>query len=160
MANIKKNSEFRLICSIVGIVIGAFIGVGMISQTKKSQRSSISAIAITSGILVGLIGGYRLGDKLDTEAYIDELLGINKAETLYFKSGRSWIMQTKWTDAESKQYVLETSQNYSKVLVSMLNSEVIMNHEIQSGSKVNVEKFHQHARNHIFDKLRAELKNA
>jgi|LakMenEpi03Aug12_release.lakeMendotaPanAssembly.Ray.scaffolds.fasta_scaffold611117_2 hypothetical protein len=158
MASIKKNTEFRLICSVVGIVIGAFIGGGIISQTKKSQRSSISAIAIAGGTLVGLIGGYRLGDKLDTEAYFDELLGIKKAETEYYKNGRSWSMQTIWTDSESKQYVLETSQNYSKVLVTKLNNEVIMNHEIQSGSKVNVEKYHQNARNIAFNKLRAEIK--
>jgi hypothetical protein len=33
-----------------------------------------------------------------------------------------------------------------------------MNHEIQSGSKVNVEKYHQNARNIAFNKLRAEIK--
>lgn len=157
MKSDMKKSQYRIICSITGIIIGLFIGLGILNQTKQSQRETIALYAISGGVLIGLIGGYGLGDKLDTEEYVGEVLGIKKAETEYYKSGRSWIISTKWIDSNNKEYLLITGQNNDKILVSQLNEEVIVNHEIQSGSKVNVEKHHQNARNYVFAKLRADF---
>lgn len=159
MKKTRKKYQFRIICSIGGIIIGLFIGLGIINQTKKSQRETIFLFANSCGLLIGLIGGYILGNKLDTEEYIDEILGVNKTETELNKNGRSWNIQTKWTDSNENHYVLVTLQDTNKVLVSQLNNETILNHEIQSGSKVNVEKHHQIARNYVFEKLRADIKS-
>ena len=158
MSTLKKKYQFRIIFSIVGLIIGLLISAGILNQTKKSQRQATFLYAITGGMLIGIIGGYLAGDKYDTDDYKDEVLGIKKAVTEYYKNGRSWIIQTKSTDSNDKQYLLLTGQDTKNILVSQLNDETIINHEIESGSKVNVEKHHQSARNYVFDKLRAEIK--
>ena len=151
-----KKNQFRFTLSIVGIIIGVFIGLGFLNQTKKSQRETIFVYAMCGGISLGLIGGYRLGYKLDLDVYKEELLGLDKTETAYHKNGRSWIISTKWTDSKNNKYALLTGQTSEKILVSQLNDELFMNHEILSGSKVNVEKYHKIAKSYLFNKLKDE----
>ncbi len=110
--------------------------------------------AISSGVILGLLGGYNIGAKLDLETHMEQVLGFDKVVTEYFQSGRSWIASSKWTDLKSNTYSLLIGKSSTKDLVSQLNDDVIMNHTIQSGSNVNVEKYHRIACNHIFKTLK------
>ena len=65
--------------------------------------------------------------------------------------GRVWIAITEWTDVDNQTFKLITGQTDAKLLISQLNDKMIMNHEINSGSQVNVSKYHQIARNYIFN---------
>jgi len=152
-----KKNKFRVNLSIVGIIIGVFIGFGFLNQTKKSQRDTIFIYAMCGGISVGLIGGYRLGYKFDMDVYKEELLGLDKTETEYHKNGKSWLISTKWTDSKNNKHILLTGQTSEKVLVSQLNDKLLMNHELLSGSKVNVEKHHKIAKSYLFKKLKDEI---
>ena len=152
-----NKTHFRVTGSIIGIIIGGLLGVGILSQTKKSQRSTIAIYSIGAGLIIGFIGGYRIGATLDREAYIEESIGIDKAVTELFKSGNSWIASTKWVDSRNNSFTLLTGKNSNKDLVSELNSELILKHDIQSGSRVNVEKYHTLARNYIFKKLKEDF---
>lgn len=155
----NKKSNFRITFSIVGIIIGLLTGLGIINQIKKSQRENIIHFSLISCSIIGLLGGYKVGDKFDTDELFDELLGINRAEIEYFKNGRSWIIRSKWSDYENKNYILITKQDFNKMLISQLNESTTINHEIQSGSKINVEKHHQIAKNYFYNKLRSEIEN-
>ena len=152
-----KKNQFRVNISIVGIIFGVLLGFGCLNQTKKSQRETMFVYVMGVCIMFGFIGGYRLGYKLDMEVYKEELLGLDKTETAYHKNGRSWIISTKWTDSQNNKYALLTGQTSEKILVSQLNDELFMNHEILSGSKVNVEKHHKIAKSYLFNKLKDEI---
>jgi hypothetical protein len=152
-----KKSVFRTTGVIIGLLVGSLIGLGIINQSKKSQRPNIAIYAISIGAIFGIIGGYRLGLKLDQQEYIEEQLGINKANTEYLKNGKSWIASTIWVDSQNNKHTILTGQNPDKILISTLNNEVIYNHEINSGSKVNVEKFHKAACSQIYKKLEDEF---
>ncbi len=153
-----KKSVFRTTCVIIGLLIGLLVGFGIINQTKNSQRSTVSIYAFSVCALLGVIGGYRIGLNLDKNDYIEKQLGINKTITEYYKNGRSWIASTKWVDNKNNNHSIFTGQNPEKVLVSELNNEIIFNHEIHSGSKDNVDKFHKAACIQIFKKLKDEFR--
>jgi hypothetical protein len=153
-----KKSNYRTTGVIIGLLVGLFFGLGIINQTKKSQRSNILIYAISLSSLIGIIGGYRIGSKLDQEEFIEDQLGINKTNTEFYKNGRSWIASTKWVDLEKNSHSISTGQNSNKVLVTEYNNEVIYTHEINSGSKINVDKYHKAACNQIFKKLKDEFK--
>lgn len=72
------------------------------------------------------------------------------------QQGRVWIAITQWTDKDGVEYSLITGQAQDKTLISQLNKVMIYNHEIKSGSNVNVSKFHKQARNKTFEKQKRE----
>jgi hypothetical protein len=152
------GAKYKIATSIAGVILGIVLGLGILSQTKKSQRDKIESYAIIGCAIFGLISGYGIGAKFDKESHIEKELGIDIAVTEFIQNGRFWIASTKWTDAKKNSYILLTGKNSDNDLISQLNDELVYTHQTKSGSRVNVEKFHSLARKEIFNKLKSDLK--
>ena len=75
-------------------------------------------------------------------------------KTEFFKASRYWIAVTSWSDTRSKEeFKLLTGRSYQKVLITELNGQTIISHNINSASRVNVEKHHKRAINEVFEKI-------
>ena len=154
-----KKTKFRQTFTIVGLFLGLLIGGGMLSQIKSSQRDKVSLMIIASLTLIGGITGFKIGENLDDDEYIESILGIDKAENGYRQNGRFWTGVTKWRSQDGTEQLIITLQDSNKNLVTMLNGKTIINHQLKSGSRINVEKSHRQATNAIFNQLKEQHKN-
>jgi hypothetical protein len=153
-----KKRDYRIAGVIIGGIIGVLVGFGAISQIKKSQREKTISITIIAGSILGISIGYKIGSKIDNEIWIENELGIDQAKSEFIKVGKGWVISTQWTDSKNNSYTLLTGQASNKTLISQLNDELFLNHNINSGSKVNVSKFHKIAQQQIYKKLKETYK--
>ena len=147
--NKQENSS-----SVTGLIVGAFIGVFVgfvgLNMIKKSQRESM---LVPSLLICGIgfaVVGYFQGQKMGKDADVEKNTGISEFNYSKIQSGRSWVAVTEWTNSTGFIYKLVTGQADDKELVSILNDEVIRSYGINSGSKVNVERFHKQERILVF----------
>jgi hypothetical protein len=133
------------------LLLGASVGVGQLYYTKKSQRESLWTPLLAIGAFVGGIIGLGLGAKFGRSRYVEDILGHSDAETTIDKDGRFWYAATIWSDKRNgKKQVLITGKSNHGVLASALNDRAIINHEINSASRLNVEKYHREAKKKVF----------
>lgn len=151
----KKQIEYGMYGLLIGIVAGVIIGISTLNYMNKTERSMMPLFIVgISSIVIGVIG-YGKGSSIGKGIYIEQTLGIDKATDSMLQDGRYWIGITKWMDTRNnKQSTLLTARSQAGPLVTELNEELFINHEIKSASKVNVEKHHRQARQAAFDKLR------
>ena len=145
----KKQLEFGITGLIIGVAIGALLGLGELNFVKKSQRPAFMPFAIGITAIIGACVGYGIGSNMGKSTYIEDALGISKpTEDGYYKDGRYWVGRTSWKDTrDGKEYNLITRRNGSGVLVSYLNNKEIWNHQIPSANQQTVPKHHQLAKN-------------
>lgn len=145
---------------IGGLVIGAILGIlaafGALNMTKASMRGTMLLPALgICGIgfaAMGYVKGSSLGRAVDLEIK----LGHDKLQENIYQQGQVWVAITEWTSMENQTYKLITGQTKDKLVISQLNDKLVMNHELNSGSQVNVVKFHKEARNYIFNQQKAQ----
>src|SRR5688500_18788449 len=104
--------------ALIGLFIGLLFGIGVLYTVKKRQKESLMlpSMAIFGGI--GLVWGLKVGYSIGTDDKKVTLLGINTAQTNYFKQGRSWVAITKWIEpATKKENVLVTGKSDSGEVV-------------------------------------------
>ena len=153
-----KQNEYAVIGLIIGAVLGMIVGLGAMNMIKESQRGQMLYPALGICILGFGVIGYSAGKSLGRETDKEIELGHDKAKENIFQQGRVWVAITEWSSKDNQNYKLITGQTNDKILISQLNDELVMNHEIQSGSKANVGKFHKAARTYIFNQQKAQYK--
>lgn len=154
----KPFKEYSIIGGIIGIIIGALLGLGVLTFIKKSQRGQLLPYSIIGCAIFGLITGARVGYNFGLDEYKTQRLGIKYSKTEFFKTGRFWYAVTKWTDTRTgKEYNITTGKSTSGELVSELNKELYQRHYINSGSQINVSKAHGQVKGSIFSQLKKEF---
>ena len=155
---VKKQFEYGIMGILIGIAAGALLGFSILSQMNKTERSMMLIFIIGTCCIIGALAGYVKGASIGKAAYIQDVLGINSASDNMLQDGRYWVGVTKWTDKrEHKENTLLTARSHSGFLVTELNEEMFINHEIKSASRANVEKHHRLAKKIAYDRLMEEF---
>jgi hypothetical protein len=143
---------------IIGAILGSLIGFGELNYQKKSARQTAFPILLVGGAIIGSITGVAIGFKYGTKKHIDEITGIDKITTKYYKQGRFWIGISEWKDSRKQEKeMLTTAKADNNILVTALNNKIILSHEINSGSQVNVEKFHKKSLTAVTEVIRSNF---
>lgn len=122
---------------------------------KKSQKNAVFKPVIVISAIGAAFVGIRIGSKIGKSKYIEDQLGLNAISEGLIQQGRYWIAVSKWTNKRTgKENVLYTGKSESGILVSEYNGTIAFNHQINSGSKINVTKFHKIARTQILQQER------
>ena len=152
--------KYALSGLLIGILIGFIIGFGELGMIKKFQRTQIILVGV--GLEVGIFGivGYSIGNNLGRNIDIENELGISEKEERMHQQGTVWVAITRWTNKRDNiLFELITGQTEQKILISQLNEKMIFNHQIASGSKNNVAKFHKLAMQEIFTQQKKDYKS-
>lgn len=164
-----KTLGIAIVCGLFGGFIGLMAGTGETRYYKKSQQSFAFPFFAIGGAAIGFIGGIMIGLKIEEEEkeekerkrlYEEQLeierikreedqalelkLGLNNITTIEIKDGRKWCYQSSWTNPETGN-LNKIETRYSKEIDSVIttfNNETIYDHKSNSGSKVNIDKFH------------------
>ena len=144
---------------ILGVILGGLLGIGELSQTKKSMRAQSFPILLVAGSVIGAGIGLSVGYRHGRSIHIENVTGISNANTKFFKQGRFWIAATIWSDIRDQtSNQLLTGKSTDGIVISQLNERPIIIHEITSGSKVNIEKYHKKALHHVFTIIKEKFK--
>ena len=145
--------------TFIGIILGIAAGFGIMYQIKTSQHSlQMTMFAIGISVVIFGFAGFSYGKRLDDQLQLEKDLGHDKLTENIVQQGRVWVAITEWTNKDGVEYALITGQTQDKTLISQLNKVMVYNHEIKSGSNVNVSKYHRLARKEIFEKQKREYK--
>lgn len=175
-----KYFQGFMIFFFVAIFIALMVLPGDNYYRKKSQRPSIS---FETYLIIGFVGGcIGLGiaasweeeekKKLEAEEERkriwkiqeeEKLERIRKSETLgvhllnntEYKEGRKWIFETTWTNPiTNKKNIIKTLHNKEiDFTVTMLNTEILYNHNSNEGSHIFIEKCHLKYKYDIINKI-------
>lgn len=151
----SNESKYALNGLFAGVIIGALVGLGSLYYVKNSSKGLLFPISVCVGAVLGGAIGYTKGASLGKEADIEIALGIDKAVEQLVPNGKGWIAVTEWQDIEGRKHKLLTGQTEDKMLITEYNDELLSNHEIKSGSKVNVTRYHNETRSALFAQLKA-----
>lgn len=144
--------SYSLFGLFIGAIIGSLVGLGELTYQKKSARQTAFPILLVGGAIIGSIAGVATGYKYGTKKHIATITGVDKIETQFYKSGKFWIAVSQWKDTrKAEKTTLTTAKADNGTLVTALNNQIIISHEINSGSRVNVEKAHKKALTSVTD---------
>lgn len=137
-----KQIEYGLIGLIIGLLVGAILGLAELNWIKKSQRATVAIplIAITAAI-VSIVGIY-MGSNHGKLKFIKQRTGLDNIITEYIKDGRYWIGISTWIDKrEWQEFKIET-QRLNGILCSAINGQVFRIHSIPNANQQTVPKIH------------------
>ncbi len=137
---------------LIGLMFGFLVALGMFKQTLKSQRSDVFPYAVTIGVILAAVVGYKIGNRKDQEIYRDEFLGINKIETRHVTEGAYWFIESSWMSSDDQENKLITTMMDGE-MVSIYNTVVITNHGHASNSRTAT-KAHEEVKMDLIQKLK------
>jgi|GEM_PF-4168158 hypothetical protein len=146
-----------IICGVIGALIGLFMATGAINQTKKSERGAFSPIALVAGLAIGALGGLFLANTLIQDDNAVKKFGFDKMETFETKSGRKWVVETKWVNpltGNTNSIETRFSEAHRSVII-FLNSNLQIDHESTSDAKDFIYKVHLNTRYELIKKIKA-----
>lgn len=133
---------------IIG-VIGGCIGLGIGASWKEEEKKKIKAEEERKQLL-----------KIQEEKRLErirksEILGVNLLNNNEYKEGRKWIFETTWTNPITNKKNLIKTQHKKEIncTITMLNTEILYNHDSNEGSYIFIEKCHLKYKYVIINKI-------
>jgi hypothetical protein len=152
-----KSNQYAVVGFLLGAVLGVLIGFGELSMIKKSQRDAVMPFAVIGTALAFGVGGAKLGYNAGKDDELTTSLGLNSIKDEYYKEGKYWIGVSSWTNPQTgKVYRLTTARSNIKVLVSVLNDAIIINHNVEGATQANLVKYHSAAKQQVIKEIKAK----
>jgi hypothetical protein len=151
---VKKKFEYGIYGVIIGLVVGALLAFGELNWLKKSQRETMLIPVVGFTVLITTVLGYVKGSDIGKTIYIEERLGIDKADHTYGKDGRYWVGTTTWTDQRDGSIWTLSTQRVNGHLCTAFQGQVFRNHGIPNANQDTVPRYHMAVVNEVFEKLR------
>lgn len=151
----KSKFIYGIFGMFIGVVLGGIAGIGELNYVKKSLRTDAFPVLLIGGAIILGVTGLYTGIKYGENEYAEEILGFKETSDQLYQVGRFWTKETRWVDKVngSSQHLI-TKRNDSGELCTSFNSAVIYNHNLHSGSKINVEKYHSESKKVLFKTLK------
>lgn len=152
MNKLNKQTTASATGLLIGLMLGFLVGLGMFKATPKSERSYIFPYAISIGVILLALAGFKIGELNDNDTYRDAFLGIKNITTTHSNTAGDWAIISSWKEYSGKENTLKTTVIDGE-MVSIYNNVVISNHGYATNSR-SATKIHEEVKSDLIQKLK------